>query len=242
MNRRTPLPLVAGAALSLVAGLWIATRTSDATTLVLAPSSFAPVEAELDAGLAAAGIGPVEWVFAGSQSLVAQLVDGAPADALITADLTTFDAARAADVTWPDEQSIASNALVLAVAPGNPGNVEELRALEDAELVIGSCAIEVPCGRLANAATTALGVTTTPDTEETSARALTAKLIAGEIDAALVYRSDARAAGLEVVPVDGLDTFVNEYRGSGNARGMEVLRWLGSSAGKRILLDSGLGP
>lgn len=242
MNRRTPLPLVAGAALSLVAALWIATTTSDATILVLAPSSFAPVEAELDAGLAAAGIGPVEWVFAGSQSLVAQLVDGAPADALITADLTTFDAARAADVTWPDEQSIASNALVLAVAPGNPGNVEELRALEDADLVIGSCAIEVPCGRLANAATTALGVTTTPDTEETSARALTAKLIAGEIDAALVYRSDARAAGLEVVAVDGLDTFVNEYRGSGNARGMEVLRWLGSSAGKRILLDSGLGP
>lgn len=244
MNRRTPLllGLVALATLFAFAVFWLASPTNDAVSLVFAPSSFAPVEAELDAGLAAAGIGPVEWAFAGSQTLVAQLVDGAPADALITADLTTFDAARAANVTWPGEESIASNVLVLAVAAGNPGDVRGLEALEDADLVIGSCAVEVPCGRLATAVTRALGVTPAPDTEETSARALTAKLLAGEIDAALVYRSDARAAGLEVVDRYDLDAFVNEYRGSGNERGMEILRWLASGAGKRILIDSGWGP
>ncbi len=245
MNRRALLliGLVALAAIPALAALWLTgPGGDDGAVLIFAPSSFAPIEAELDAGLAAEGIGPVGWVFAGSQSLVAQLVDGAPADALITADLSTFAAAQAAEVTWPNERLITFNVLVLAVADGNPGEVTNLEALADPDLLIGSCAVEVPCGRLAANITSTLDVTSAPDTEETSVRSLTAKLIAGEIDAALIYRSDAQTAGLTTVPVEGLDSLANEYWGSGNDRGMEVLHWLGSGAGQRILIDSGWGP
>ena len=68
-----------GAVAAAVVALAVLGARGDAdTTLVFAPSSLAPFEAELDAALIESGIGPVEWVFAGSQSLVAQLIDGAP--------------------------------------------------------------------------------------------------------------------------------------------------------------------
>lgn len=236
--------LVALAAIPTAAALWLATTggAEDEAVVVFAPSSLAPVQGRLDAGLAAEGLGPVEWVFAGSQSLVAQLSDGAPADALITADLFTFAAARDAGVTWPDERALAENVLVLAVADGNPGGVTGLGDLADPALLVGTCAVEVPCGRLAAEATAALGVAIAADTDETSARALTAKLLAGEIDAGLVYRSDAVTSGLEVVPVDALDRFVNEYWGTGNQRGIAIVDWLGGSAGHAVLVEAGWGP
>lgn len=245
MNRRVLvlLGLVALAAIPTLAALWLAGSTADdeEAILVFAPSSFAPIQAELDAGLSDDGIGPVEWVFAGSQSLVAQLVDGAPADALVTADLETFEAAQTAGATWPTERTLALNVLVLAVADENPGEVAGLADLADPDLLVGMCATEVPCGRLAAEATAALGTTIAPDTQETSARALTAKLVAGEIDAGLIYRSDAQAAGLSVIPVDGLDTFANEYWGTGNDRGAAVVNWLAGESGQLILADAGWG-
>lgn len=244
MNRRTLLivGLVALAAIPTIAALWLAgTAGDDRAVVVFAPSSLAAVETELDHALAEAGIGPVDWVFAGSQSLVAQLVDGAPADALITADEVTYAAAVEAGVTWPDTRELATNSLVLAVADGNPGAVVDLGAVGRQDLLIGLCAPEVPCGRLALDATTTLGVTPAPDTEEASARALTAKLAAGEIDAALVYRSDALARGLEVVEVAPLAEIRTTYLGSGNADGQPIIDFLASEAGQAVLLDAGFG-
>jgi molybdate transport system substrate-binding protein len=116
-----------GAVAAAVVALAVLGARGDAdTALVFAPSSLAPFEAELDAALIESGIGPVEWVFAGSQSLVAQLIDGAPADVLITADAVTFARANAAGVTWDDGRDLVANRLVLAVAPGNPGGVTSL--------------------------------------------------------------------------------------------------------------------
>ena len=162
-----------GAVAAAVVALAVLGAGGDAdTALVFAPSSLAPFEAELDAALIESGIGPVEWVFAGSQSLVAQLIDGAPADVLITADAVTFARANAAGVTWDDGRDLVANRLVLAVAPGNPGGVASLDDLGRSGLLVGVCAPEVPCGRLA-VATTDGRVTIDADTEETNVRALT---------------------------------------------------------------------
>ena len=243
MNRRVLLlgGLVALAAIPTIAAFWLAASDRDDRPIVLAPSSLAPVQREIDAGLADAGIGPVAWSFAGSQSLVAQLVDGSPAVGLITADENTFEAARSAGVAWDDDHTIAENVLVLAVADGNPGDVRGLADLANPDLLIGLCAPEVPCGRLAVEATTALGVVASVDTEEASARALTTKLTTGEIDAGLIYRTDALSAGLETVAVDGLDRFPTTYVGSGTGTGEDVVAFL-AGPGRSILLDAGFGP
>ena len=245
MNRRVLLlvGLVALAAIPTIAALWLASVGSedDASVVVFAPSSLASVQAELDDALAEAGIGPVDWVFSGSQSLVAQLVDGAPADALITADDVTYAAAVEAGVTWPATRELTTNSLVLAVAAGNPGSVADLGAIGRTDLLIGLCAPEVPCGRLAVDATTTLGVTPAPDTEEASARALAAKLASGEIDAALVYRTDALARDLEIVEVAPLAEIRTTYLGSGNAEGQPVIDFLASNAGREVLTEAGFG-
>lgn len=203
-----------GAVAAAVVALAVLGAKGDAdTALVFAPSSLAPFEAELDAALIESGIGPVEWVFAGSQSLVAQLIDGAPADVLITADAATFARANAAGVTWDDGRNLVANRLVLAVAPGNPGGVSSLDDLGRRDLLVGVCAPEVPCGRLAVAATNGR-VAIDADTEEANVRALTTKLSAGELDVGLVYRTDARAAGLETIAADTLRRATTDYRGS----------------------------
>ena len=180
----------------------------------------------------------VEWVFAGSQSLVAQLIDGAPADVLITADAVTFARANAAGVTWDDGRDLVANRLVLAVAPGNPGGVASRDDLGRSGLLVGVCAPEVPCGRLAVAPTNGR-VTIDADTEETNVRALTTKLAAGELDVGLVYRTDARAAGLETIADATLRQATTAYRGSANPDGAGVLASFRSGAAHAVLLEAG---
>ncbi|MGB1681834.1 MAG: hypothetical protein ACPHFO_05810, partial [Acidimicrobiales bacterium] len=71
--RSLVLSVIAAVALTGVISLmWNAAGPDDDPALVLAPSSLAPLEAEIDAALESAGVPAVEWVFAGSQSLVSQ--------------------------------------------------------------------------------------------------------------------------------------------------------------------------
>ncbi len=228
-----------GAVAAIVIALAVLGARGDADTpLVFAPSSLAPFEAELDTALIESGIGPVEWVFAGSQSLVTQLIDGAPADVLITADAATFARANAAGVTWDDGRNLVTNRLVLAVAPGNPGGISSLNDLGRSDLLVGVCAPEVPCGRLAMAATNSR-VAIDADTEETNVRALTTKLLAGELDVGLVYRTDARAAGLATIPDDTLSQATTDYRGSANPAGAAVLASFDDGAAHAVLVEAG---
>ena len=70
------------------------------------------------------------WVFAGSQSLVSQVADGAPADVIITADRISFDAALAAGFDGVDGDSglpIATNHLCLLYTSPSPRDAHESR-------------------------------------------------------------------------------------------------------------------
>ena len=237
---RSVLLLAAAVAAAIpLTAVWL--TDDDPALLVLAPSSLAPIEGELTVAMAAAGIGPVEWVFAGSQSLVAQVADGVPADVVLVADRRSLDAVIGVDPTLDGDIVFATNRLVLAVAPTNPGDVDALDDLADPDRLIGVCAVQVPCGRLAAVALDDLGLTVSADTEETSARALTAKIATGELDAGLVYRTDARSAALDVVVDEDLDRFVNTYHGVGTPVGTPVLDFLAGDGAARILTEAGFG-
>ncbi|MEO0492623.1 MAG: substrate-binding domain-containing protein [Actinomycetota bacterium] len=225
---------------------WAATATDDDPALVFAPSSFAPLEDTIDAALEAEGIDAVDWVFAGSQSLVAQVADGAPVDVLITADRVSFEAAIAAGFDGAGGRlTIATNHLVLAVAPGNPGEVGALADLGDPDRLIGLCAVEVPCGRLAADALDSVGVGVVPsvDTRETSVRALTTKIASGELDAGLIYRSDAIAAVLEVVDESALAHVITVYQiaWAADPAHLGFAGFLTTPTFEQILLDAGFG-
>ncbi|HEX2145681.1 MAG TPA: molybdate ABC transporter substrate-binding protein [Glycomyces sp.] len=137
----------------------------------------------------------VEFNFAGSSDLAAQITEGAPADVFASADEANMDKAveaGAADSPTP----FAANQLVIAVPEGNPEGVASLSDLTG--LDFAACAEQVPCGAAAGAAIGAAGVDLTPVTYETDVKSTLQKLTLGEVDAALVYRTDAIAAESEV--------------------------------------------
>ena len=150
-------------------------------------------------------------VLAGSSTLVAQLSAGAHADVLITADAATMDRAAADRSIRGKPVVIATNTIVLAAAPGNPGRVSGLADLARRDLLVGLCAAEVPCGALARQALDEAGIAPSVDTLELSVRSLAAKLSLGELDAGLVYGTDAATAGLPTVEAPELNGQANSY-------------------------------
>ncbi|MBT5138927.1 MAG: solute-binding protein [Acidimicrobiaceae bacterium] len=237
---RAILALVAVVSIPIIAFFALAASDDDpGRVLILAPSSLAVAQDELDSALAQLGIPAPEWVFAGSQAIVAQLIDGAPADLLLTANRATLDRANDAGVTGATEVAFTENHLVLAVAEGNPGNIAKLVDLANPSLLIGVCAADVPCGQLANKMTAALGVDVAADTEEPNVRSLSTKLVAGELDASLIYRTDALATGVEVIDVPGIADYRTTYWGTSLTGDSAVLDFLLSDTGQAILRSAG---
>lgn len=151
--------------------------------------------------------------FAASSELAAQVLAGAPADVLATANSSTMDLVTAAGLTAAAPESFAGNLLQIAVPPGNPGDVTNLDDLAREDLTVALCAPEVPCGAAAVELLDLAGVQVEPDTLEPDVRSALTKVELGEVDAALVYRTDVRGAGdaVEGIAIPSAGEVVNEY-------------------------------
>jgi molybdate transport system substrate-binding protein len=155
----------------------------------------------------------VRFNFGASSALAQQITQGAPADVFSAASPNTMElVTRAGDAA--DEPTVfVKNRLQIAVPTGNPGRVSGLADFGKADLKLALCAPQVPCGAAAEKALKAAGVTAKPDTLEQDVKATVTKVALGEVDAALVYRTDVKAAGDKV---DGIDfpeavQAVNDY-------------------------------
>jgi molybdate transport system substrate-binding protein len=137
----------------------------------------------------------VQFTFAGSSALATQLTQGAPADVFAAADTDQMDVVTDNGIVSRAPVLFATNTLQIAVPPGNPGGVTGLADLADPARTIALCAPEVPCGAASEAVFDAAGLTGAPDTLEEDVKAALTKVQLGEVDAALVYRTDVQAAG-----------------------------------------------
>lgn len=154
----------------------------------------------------------VEFNFAGSARLAAQISAGARADVFASANSATMNRVAAEGRTATPPVLFVRNRLALVVPIDNPGNVTELADLSDDSLVLAMCAPEVPCGALARAVLNDAGVDADADTEETSVRAVLTKVTLGEADAGLVYATDVAAGGNDVASVPlGPQIRFNDY-------------------------------
>ncbi len=192
---RTPEKLI-----SVIALVWVlcACSSDNGETVIFAASSLAAVTNDIDAALEAEDHDPPEWVLAGSSRLIAQVRDGARPDIILSADDTQLTEILGLGYVVVDEPRI-TNRLVLAVADGNPAEITSINDLGLDAPLIGLCAPEVPCGATALRIATEFGITMRPDTAETNVRALAHKLANGELDAGLVYATDARSLGLQTI-------------------------------------------
>ena len=189
----------------------------------------------------------VRFNFGASSALAQQLVQGAPADVFAAASPTPMQQVVDAKLVTGRPTTFVRNRLQIAVPRGNPGQVRGLADFATDELKIALCAPQVPCGAAAGKAFAAAGVVARPDTLEQDVKATLSKVRLGEVDAALVYRTDVLAAGSEVegVEVPEATQAVNDYRvavlagsaDAGDARAF--VEHLLSERGRAVLADAG---
>jgi molybdate transport system substrate-binding protein len=189
---------------------------------------------------------PVRLSFAGSSQLAAQIRQGAPADVLATADRRTMDGLG----TQVGRASVfATNRLVIAVRPGNPKKIRSLADLARPNVLLVLAAEQVPAGRYAAEALHKAGVTARPKSREPDVRAALTKVRLGEADAAIVYTTDAVAAGkaVQAIPVPPADNVRAEYpiapvAGSEHpTRARKFSTFVASPKGTRVLKRYGFG-
>ncbi len=186
----------------------------------------------------------VSFSFAGSQDLAAQVSQGAPADALVTADTKTMDGLKK-DTGTP--VVIARNRLTIATAPGNPKKIHGLSDLSNPGLKVVLAAKQVPVGNYGDKVLAAQHVNVKPVSEEANVRAVLSKVELGEADAGIVYVTDAEAAKGKVgtVTVPDAQNAIASYpaatlNGSRHAAAAaDFVRWLSSPQAQSILRSAG---
>jgi len=154
----------------------------------------------------------IELNFAGSQVLRTQIEEGAPADVFVSADHVHMDALQAAHLA-DDDAVIAMNRLVV-VTPKEHARVKKLGDLARPGVTLVIANSNVPVGRYT---TQALGkmnkaglygddfqrrVMANVRSQETSVRGVLAKVSLDEVDAGVVYLTDARNAADKVQLLD----------------------------------------
>jgi molybdate transport system substrate-binding protein len=188
----------------------------------------------------------VRFSFGASSELATQIVQGAPADVFASASPATMDTVtKAGEASGP--RTFASNVLEIAVPPGNRAHVTGLADLARPGIKLALCAEQVPCGAAAVKLLAAAGVSAHPVTLEKDVKAALAKVQLGEVDAALVYRTDVRAAGGRVtgVEIPEAGKAVNSYPiaalgHAGNpAAALAFVEYVLSADGRRVLADAG---
>ena len=155
----------------------------------------------------------VTFNFGGSSALAAQIISGAPVDVFASASPATVTTVTDADATGADPVVFARNRLEIAVPPSNQGKITGLKDFADPAKTIALCAPEVPCGAAAALVFTKAGLTASPDTLEQDVKAALTKVEFGEVDAAMVYRTDVASAGDKVrgIPFPEAGAAINDY-------------------------------
>ncbi|MBO0980746.1 molybdate ABC transporter substrate-binding protein [Microbacterium sp. SD291] len=204
-------------------------------------SAFDEIAAEFTAEHPGVDLTPI--VYDGSSILVTQLLEGAHADVLATADertMATLTDAGLAD----DPHTFATNSLVVAVPAGNPGRIESLADLAEATTVL--CAPEVPCGAASQRLLEAAGITVKPASLEQNVSAVLQKIAAGEADAGLVYATDVLDDdAVESFAPEGAADVVNSYPivalDEATDAGRAFVEFVLGVDGQRILAAHGFG-
>ncbi|MFF9168191.1 molybdate ABC transporter substrate-binding protein [Streptomyces sp. NPDC014776] len=155
----------------------------------------------------------VSFNFGGSDSLAASITGGAPADVFAAASPKTMKIVSDAGDTAAAPVTFVRNQLEIATLPGNPDKIASLKDLTQSGLKVVLCDKTVPCGAAAQKALKASGLALTPVSYEQDVKSALTKVELKEADAAVVYRTDVKAAGEKVQGVEFPESAkaVNDY-------------------------------
>lgn len=191
--------------------------------------------------------------FGGSQLLRLQIEQGARADIFASADRRQLDKLIEAGIV-AEPKVFTRNELVVIVPTTNPAGIESFADLPHASrLAIG--AEEVPVGMYTGEVLRAASEQNTPNfaqavyasvvSQEANVRLVRAKVELGEVDAAIVYRTDVVPGRVRAIPIPAevnadVDYVIAALVKTNNVKG--ATRWLtfvASTEGRRILSARG---
>ena len=214
------------------------------TVTVFAAASLTGTFSQLGKDFEAAHPGvKVVLNFAGSSALAQQISQGAPVDVFASAAPKNMD--QVTDKGTP--VVFVKNKLEIAVPKGNPAKITGLTDFADKDRKIALCAEQVPCGAAAKKVFETAKITPQPDSLEQDVKAALTKVGLGEVDAALVYKTDVLSAKDKV---DGIEfpeasEAVNKYpiatlTKAPNADGAKAfVDYVLSDKGKAVLTAAG---
>lgn len=166
--------------IAVVIPLFVAPANAASNVTVFAASSMTESFTQVGKQFEKAHSGiKIVFSFQASSTLITQIKAGAPADILVSAE----------------PFSGGSDYLVNRVVLGVPktSSITKVSDLNNKKVTWIQCAHEVPCGSTADAALIGEGLTSKPISLEPKVSSAVAKLLAGEVDAAIIYRTDVLA-------------------------------------------------
>ncbi|MBK3647652.1 molybdate ABC transporter substrate-binding protein [Streptomyces sp. MBT33] len=189
----------------------------------------------------------VTFNFGGSDTLAASITGGAPADVFAAASPKTMAIVTAEKDAVGIPATFVRNQLEIATLPGNPDKVASLKDLTRSGLKVVLCDRTVPCGAAAQKALDASKLKLTPVSYEQDVKSALTKVELKEADAAVVYKTDVRAAGDKVEGVEFPESAdaINDYpiallKNAPNAAAAQAFIQLVKSAeGQKVLSGAG---
>jgi molybdate transport system substrate-binding protein len=171
---------------------------STGTITIFAAASLTGTFTQLGKQFEAAHPGDtVKFSFGPSSGLATQVTSGAPADVFASAAPANMDqVVSAGDASNP--QTFAKNKMEVAVPPNNPAKVTSVNDLAKKSVKVALCQPQVPCGVAAAEVFKNVGITVKPVTLQTDVKSVLTQVELGNVDAGMVYVTDAMAAGTKV--------------------------------------------
>jgi len=167
---------------------------------IFAASSLQPAFGKIGEAAISRHIASPTFSYAGTQTLTAQLQQGASGDIFASADPTHMTTLEAAGLISGTARIFAHNRLEIAVAKGNPKGIHTLADLSRADFVVVLADPSVPAGKYAQQALTKAHVIVHAASLEIQVTGVLSKVALGEADAGIVYVSDILTSG----KVDGV--------------------------------------
>ncbi|MBT1094600.1 molybdate ABC transporter substrate-binding protein [Streptomyces sp. Tu102] len=189
----------------------------------------------------------VTFSFGGSDALAASITGGAPADVFASASPKTMKIVTDAGDAAGTPATFVRNQLEIATLPGNPDKIASLKDLTQSDLKVVLCDKTVPCGAAAEKAIEAGKLKLTPVSYEEDVKSALNKVVLKEADAAVVYKTDVKAAGDKVEGVEFPESAdaINDYpitvlKESQNSDAAKAFIALVQSAdGQKVLSEAG---
>ena len=237
--------IVEGVRYTCVAKKWQVV-TLRGTLVVLAASSLTNVALDLERAFKR--IYPqadLIFSFGGSGTLAQQAINGVPADLFLSAGPAPMKLVAEKNALAGFARDFATNSLVIAVPKENPLKISSLSDFSRSKIAI--CAPEVPCGVLAQNVARAARITLKPVTLELNVKSVEAKILLGEVDAGLIYRTDvlssSKLLAIEIPEAMNLKTIYSiaplpSKKSNVNTRDA-FIDFLLSSKGKSLLSKAG---